>query len=160
MTLVGRVTHFECSGIVAIIAHASDTLVLISRRWVELGWQAGDTEGVLARYAPDFVNLGNPSGRPGTAAENVAGIRELYAAFPNFSTTIADLIVDEFAGAVAIRWSAIGTHRRTSCGAKSTGRQRTFAGIETLRVRDGLISERAGEWDGVSLLRQLGVSAR
>lgn len=134
-----------------------EALVLIARRWVELGWQEGDAEGVLALYAPDFVDLGNPRGRPGTAAENVAGIRELYAAFPDFSTTIAELIVDEIAGSVAIRWSATGTHRGTYFGAEPTGRQITFVGIETLRVHEGLIIERAGEWDGTSLLRQLGV---
>lgn len=134
-----------------------ESLVTIARRWVELGWQRGDAEGVLALYAPDFVDLGNPSGRPGTAAENVVGIRELYVAFPDFTTTIDDLIVDEIAGSVAIRWSATGTHRGTYFGAEPTGRQITFAGIETLRVRDGLIIERAGGWDGTSLLRQLGV---
>ena len=75
-----------------------DALARIARRWVELGWQRGDADGVLALYAPDFVDLGNPSGRPGTAAENVAGIRDLYAAFPDFDTTIADLIIDEAAG--------------------------------------------------------------
>ncbi len=132
-------------------------LALIARRWVELGWQKGHAEGVLVPYAPDFGDLGNPSGRLGTAAENVARIRELYAAFPDFTTTIADLIVDEFAGAVAICWSATGTHRGAFFGTEATGRQITFAGIETLRVRDGLIIERAGEWDTSNLLRQLGV---
>jgi hypothetical protein len=81
-----------------VSSDAREALILIARRWVELGWQRGDAEGVLALYAPDFVDLGNPSGR-----------------------------------------------------------QITFGGIETLRVRAGLIIERAGEWDGVSLLRQLGV---
>jgi len=50
-------------------------------------------------------------------------------------------------------------HRGLFFGAEPTGRQIMFAGIETLRVRDGLIIERAGEWDGISLLRQLGVIA-
>lgn len=134
-----------------------EELARIARRWVELGWQQGDAAGVLALYAPEFVDLGNPSGLPGTAAENVAGIRELYVAFPDFDTTIADLIIDEMAGAVAIRWSATGTQRGPFFGAAPTGRQITFAGIETLRVRGGLIIERAGEWDAASILKQLGV---
>ena len=141
----------------AVSSDAREALIRLACRWVELGWQRGDAEGVLALYAPDFVDLGNPSGRPGTAAENVAGIRELYAAFPDFTTTIGDLIVDEATGAVAIRWSATGIHRGAYFGAEPTGRQITFAGIETLRVRDGLIIERAGEWDSIGLLRQLGV---
>lgn len=134
-----------------------EELVAIARHWIELGWRQGDAAGVLALYAPDFVDLGNPSGRPGTATENVAGIRDLYAAFPDFTTTIDDLIIDEVAGAVAIRWSATGTQRGRFFGAASPGRRIAFAGIETLRVRDGLIVERAGEWDAISILRQLGV---
>ena len=157
-------SHIRCKSVrgVDLTANsaAREALILIARRWVALGWQRGDAEGVLARYAPDFVDLGHPSGRPGTAAENVAGLRELYAAFPDFTTTIADLIVDEVAGSGAVRWSATGTHRGMFFGAEPTGRQITFAGIETLRVRDGLIIERTGEWDGLSLLRQLGIAAR
>jgi steroid delta-isomerase-like uncharacterized protein len=132
-----------------------DELAWIARRWVELGWQRGDADGVLRLYAPDFVDLGNPSGRPGTAAENVAGIRALYAAFPDFNATIGELIIDEVAGAVAIRWSATGTHRGPFFGIAPTGRPIRFAGIETLRVRDGLIRERAGEWDALGILAQL-----
>lgn len=132
----------------------------IARRWIELGWQQGDADAVLTLYAPGFIDLGNPSGRPGTAEENVAGIRELYTAFPDFDTTIEDLIIDETVGSIAIRWSAIGTHRGPFLGAAPTGQRITFAGIETLRVRDGLIVERAGEWDAHSLLRQLGLIPR
>jgi len=131
-------------------------LIALAERWIVAGWQRGDAEATLRLYAPDFVDLGHPSGRPGTGAENVAGIRALYAAFPDFDTTITELIVDTESGAVAIRWTAIGTHRAPFFGVAATGRQIMFAGIETLRIRDGLIVARAGEWDAYGLLRQLG----
>jgi steroid delta-isomerase-like uncharacterized protein len=128
----------------------------IAKRWVEAGWQRCDTEAVRAMYAPTFVDLGNPSGRPGTTAENVENLAQLYAAFPDFFTTIEDLIIDAEAGKVAVRWSATGTHRGHFLGIPPTGRRITFRGIESLHVEDGLIVERSGEWDGVAILQQLG----
>ena len=119
-------------------------LIAIAERWVVAGWQRGDAEAVLQRYAPDFVDRGHPSGRPGTGAENIAGIRALYAAFPDFDTGIAELIVDTEGGAVAIRRTATGTHRGSFFGVAATGCRIAFAGIETLQIHDCLIVARAG----------------
>jgi len=133
-----------------------EALIAIAERWIIAGWQRGDAAATLRLYASDFVDRGHPSGRSGTGGENVAGIRALYAAFPDFDTAIEELIVDTERGAVAIRWTATGTHRGPFFGVAATGRRIAFAGIEMLRIRDGLIVERAGEWDAHSLLRQLG----
>ncbi len=56
-------------------------------------------------------------------------------------------------------WTAIGTHTGPYLGAAPTGRRIVFKGIEIVRVRDGLITERWGEWDGLDLLAQLGPAA-
>jgi predicted ester cyclase len=106
-------------------------------------------------YAPAFVDLSSPYGERGTREQNVQGIRALYAAFPDFHTEIDDLIVDVDAGKVAIRWSATGTHQGEFLGVDPTGRQIGFNGIETLRIVDGFIVERTGEWDGIEILRQI-----
>ena len=129
----------------------------IAHRWIVAGWQRGDAEAVLAMYAPDFVDLGNPSGQLGTREENVAGIRGLYDAFPDFHATIEELVIDEMAASVAIRWSAVGTHRGPFFGVAPTGKEISFRGIEILHIRDGGIVQRSGEWDAYGLLRQLGV---
>lgn len=136
---------------------AREVLVDVAHRWIEQGWQRGDADAVLAMYAPDFVDLSNPSGRPGTREENVAGIRDLYAAFPDFHTEIDELAIDEQAASVSVRWSATGTHRSAFFGVAPTGKRITFRGIEILHVRDGLIVQRSGEWDAYDLLKQLGV---
>jgi steroid delta-isomerase-like uncharacterized protein len=128
----------------------------IARRWVELGWQQGDVDATRALYAADFVDLSSPGRERGTRDDNAQGIRELYAAFPDFHTEIDDLIVDVEAGKVAVRWTAVGTHQGTFFGVAASGKRVTFRGIETLRVRDGLIVERAGEWDGLAILEQMG----
>lgn len=133
-----------------------EQLARIARRWVEAGWQRGDTGAVYALYAPDFVDLGAVEGRAASREGNIAGIAQLYAAFPDFFAIIDDLVLDADAGKVAVRWSATGTHRGEFLGIAPTGKRITFRGIETLRVEDGLIAERAGEWDGLAILEQLG----
>jgi steroid delta-isomerase-like uncharacterized protein len=134
-------------------------LEALTQRWIEEGWRKGDAEAVLALYAPDFVDFSNPyaapGGRPGTGAQNVAGIRALYEAFPDFYTEIDDLVIDVEAGKVAVRWTATGTHRGDFLGVAPSGRQVVFHGIETLRIADGMITERAGEWDGIAILNQI-----
>ena len=57
---------------------------------------------------------------------------------------------------MAVRWAARGTHRGPYLGAAPTGRTVSFKGIEIIRIEDGLIVERWGEWDGIDLLDQLG----
>ncbi|MGH2533581.1 MAG: ester cyclase [Thermomicrobiales bacterium] len=136
---------------------ARTELEAIARRWVEAGWRRGDATAVRAMYAEDFVDLSHPSGQPGNRDDNVAGIVELYQAFPDFMTVVNDLVIDETAGTVAVRWSATGTHRGPFMGVVPTGRPVRFTGIETLRVVNGLIVERAGEWNGLEILDQIGV---
>ncbi len=130
-------------------------LEAIAERWIDEGWRKGDADAVLKMYAPAFVDLSSPYGERGTREQNVQGIRALYAAFPDFHTEIDDLIVDVDAGKVAVRWSSTGTHQGDFFGYASTGRQIVFHGIESLRIVDGLIVERAGEWDGIEILRQI-----
>ncbi|MCP4571552.1 MAG: ester cyclase [bacterium] len=127
----------------------------LARRWLNEGWRAGDTAVIDELHAPDFVDH-DPGGRTADNAGFKAGIVRLYAAFPDFAARLEDLAVDEPAGLVTVRWTATGTHRGAYLGAEPSGRVVTFKGIEVLRVVDGCIVERWGEWDGIELLDQLG----
>ena len=82
-------------------------------------------------------------------------LTEFFAAFPDFHTDIEDLVVDESCGTVAVRWSARATQRGPYLGVPPTGQAVEFAGIEILRIAEGRIVERWGEWDGMGLLAQL-----
>jgi steroid delta-isomerase-like uncharacterized protein len=130
-------------------------LATLARRWLEQGWQSGDPAVVDALHAPDFVDH-DPGGRTPDNAGFKLGIAALYAAFPDLQARVEDLVVDEGRATVAVRWSASGTHTGPYLGAAPTGRRVAFKGIEILRVRDGRIAERWGEWDGIELLGQLG----
>jgi steroid delta-isomerase-like uncharacterized protein len=130
-------------------------LSAIARRWIEQGWQKGNAGIVDELHAADFVDR-DPAGRASDRAGFKAGIRELYAAFPDWYAVIEDLVVDAAAGKVAVRWSATGTHHGAFLGVPPTGRRIIFKGIEIIRVENERIVERWGEWDGIDLLRQLG----
>ncbi len=152
-------------------------LAELARRWVEEGWSAGGPGApppgaiVDILHHPDFID--HDSG--GRAPDNRgfrAGIVALLAAFPDLVAKACDVVVESTAGGaatcagasagggasgtVAVRWTAVGTHRGTYLGAGPTGRRITFKGIEVIRVQGGLVTERWGEWDGLALLGQLG----
>jgi steroid delta-isomerase-like uncharacterized protein len=129
----------------------------IAERWVVEGWQKGNVEGVLAMYSDDFVDLSHPSGQRATREDNARALADLYSAFPDFFVTIDFLIVDDETGRVAIRWTARGTHEGRFFGIEPTGNHVVFHGVETLKIENGLIVERTGDWDAIEILQQLGV---
>ena len=149
------------------------TLAAIARRWVEEGWRRGDGAIVDELHAPGFVDHDSGDRAPDNDGFR-EGIVRLYAAFPDFHAEVRDLVVEVAGtcagafpggatpggaspgGTVAVRWTAAGTHRAPYLGAAPTNRRTTFQGIEVIRIENGLITERWGEWDGIGLLGQLG----
>jgi len=127
----------------------------IARRWIEEGWRHGNAGVVDELHAPEFVDH-DSAGRPPDNEGFKLGIERLYAAFPDLKAEVTDLVVDVETGAVAVRWSAAGSHIGPYLGADPCGRTVRFKGIEIIRISGGLIVERWGEWDGIDLLEQLG----
>lgn len=128
-------------------------LEALARRWMTF-WQGADLADFNALHAPDFVDhaaAGRPSDREGFRD----GVAALYVAFPDFHARIEDLVVDETAAKIVVRWSATGRHAGPFMGVAATGRTLDFHGLELLHCRDGLIAARWGEWDAESLLDQL-----
>src|SRR4029450_9349697 len=82
-------------------------------------------------------------------------IVQLYAAFPDFYARIEDILIDAAQGKAAVRWTATGTHRGAFMGCDPTGRVIRFKCIEIIRIDNGRIAERWGEWNPVELLEQL-----
>lgn len=118
-------------------------------------WAERNLEAFDLLHAADFIDR-SPAGREGDAASYKQSIRELYEAFPDFYTTVKDMVVDVDKDKVAIRWQARGTHQGTFMGFAPTGRRITFCGIEIVRIdAQAMVVERWGEWDGLDLLAQL-----
>ena len=94
---------------------------------------------------------GTPPGREG----NKQGILILLGAFPDWHTTIDDLVAE--GDKIVTRMTQQGTHLGTLFGILPTGRHVTAAGIAMFRLENGQIVE---EWlltDQLRLLQQLGV---
>jgi len=117
-------------------------------------WRRHEIDAIDEIHAPDFVDR-SAAGRGTDNASYKHGIADFYSAFPDWSAVTEDLIVDVRSGTVALRWSATGTHSATYLGVAPTQRRIRFQGIEILRIEDGRIVERWGEWDGLGLLAQL-----
>jgi len=139
-----------------VVDAKTEELKKIARRWIEEGWVRGNVKIVDELHAPDFVDC-DPSGREPTNAGFKKAILEVYAAFPDFNCKVEDLVVEQQTGKVAVRWSAVGTHKGKYLNAPPTGKQIRFKGIEIITIQNGKITERWGEWNGIDLLGQLGV---
>jgi steroid delta-isomerase-like uncharacterized protein len=126
----------------------------VALRWLAL-WSPGGLGPFEGLHAESFVDH-SPGPRPPTRAGFKTGIEALVAAFPDFKWAAEDILVDASASKVAVRWTAEGTHIGAYLGYAATGRRVSFAGIEIIRVEEGRVTDRWGEWDADSLRGQLG----
>jgi steroid delta-isomerase-like uncharacterized protein len=133
---------------------AETEIYTIARRWIECGWQKGQSEVVDELHAPNFIDH-NPAGRGSDNQGFKEGIVQLYAAFPDFYARIQDILIDGVQSKATVRWTATGTHRGAFMGCDPTGRVIRFDCIEIIRIDNGRIAERWGEWNPVELLEQL-----
>ncbi len=125
-----------------------------TERWMNEVWEERNLSSLDELHAPNFQDH-SPAGRGSDLASYRAGIVELFTAFPDFSTLTEDILVDASAHKTAVRWSASGTHEGAFMGVAPTHKRVTFAGIEILRIEEGRIVERWGEWDALDILAQL-----
>jgi predicted ester cyclase len=109
----------------------------------------------FALFTPDAVHHnpfpGTPPGREG----NKQGILILLAGFPDWHTTIDDLVAE--GDKVVVRMTQQGTHQGALFGILPTGKRVTAEGVAIFRMRHGQIVE---EWlvtDQLRLLQELGV---
>jgi len=140
------------------ITQSIKEIKLVAEEWMERVWQRHDLDAIDELHASDFIDHSAADRETNNAAYRT-GIAELYVAFPDFYARTDDLVPDPTSGKIAIRWSATGTHSAAFFGIPATGKQIKFAGIEILRIENGRIAERWGEWDGISILKQLVTSS-
>jgi len=119
----------------------------LAREWISL-WCAPTNRDLFDRLQADDFEDGSPAGRETSKSAFAAGLDEFLSAFPDLQAKVEDLVVDEAAQEIAIRWSATGTNRRKFLGVGPTGKSMSFRGIEIIGLQDGRIRFRWGEWDG------------
>lgn len=118
----------------------------IARQWISLWCAPVDWELFDRLHAEAFEDCSS-AGRSTDKAGFAQGLAEFIEAFPDLQTRVEDLVVDEAASLVAVRWSALGTNRAAFLGIGPTRRLTSITGIEIIEIRDGQITRRWGEWD-------------
>jgi len=124
------------------------------RTFIEEGFSRGDIT-VFDKYAsPDFVEHQYGFNPPN--AEGVKNsINSLHHAFPDFSLTIEDLIMDD--DKVWGRMTGRGTHKKQFGPMPPTGKKFEITVIDIMRFKDGMLIEHWGVPDRLALIEQLGM---
>ncbi len=104
--------------------------------------------------SPDFIDH-DPAGRSSDREGFKEGIKRLYNSFPDFYATVEDIVWDEEKNRAAVRWSGSGTHSGEYFGYTPTNKLIHFKGIEIVEIKNNLITQRWGEWDGTDIIRQI-----
>jgi steroid delta-isomerase-like uncharacterized protein len=125
----------------------------LATRWMSL-WARADLRLADEIHGAGFVDR-SPAGRGSDLAAFKSGISNLYTAFPDFCAAIGRLVIDEATSTVAIRWTATGHHRASFMDRPATDARVHFAGIEIIRIEDGKVIERWGEWDSLAIAEQI-----
>lgn len=125
-------------------------------------WNAHDVDAILEMHSDDSVFENHTTGDINVGKQAIGdAIRGIFTVFPDleFETRRRyvrdDLVVQE--------WTARGTHlgkmTRSGMEVEPTGRSVEYRGMDVIPIEDGLVARKDVYSDGVTLLRQLGLTA-
>lgn len=123
----------------------------------EAAWDHGDVDALDAVLHREYQREGAGSQRTLGVEDLKRDIRDIRSAFPDLSTSIDTLIVDEAGTSAAIFWHSTGTFSEELQGVPATGRRVETRGSNLLTLREGLIINERVTWDQTSLLTDLGL---
>ncbi|MBN1187240.1 MAG: ester cyclase [Bacteroidales bacterium] len=121
---------------------------------IEEGFSKGDISVFDTYSSPDFVEH-----QYGFVPPNVIGVKKaiqiLHKAFPDFSLTIEDLVVND--DKVWGRMTGRGTHKNQFGPLPPTGKRFEITVVDIGRFKDGKLIEHWGVPDKLALMEQLGM---
>ncbi len=128
---------------------------IVSRIYEEV-FNTGTLDQVDTLIAAEYIDH-NPIGPGGESG--IEGfkqtVRGLRFAFPDLRFTIEEMLVND--DKVIARTTMQGTHKNSFLGLDPTEKQVTVTGFDIYRIADGVVTERWGTLDGVTLMQQLDV---
>jgi predicted ester cyclase len=128
----------------------------ITRRMYEEIHNKANLAAADALIAANFVDHNAPEpGIPGGPEGVKQTFSIFHAAFPDFSTTVEDMIAE--GDKVVARLTMRGAHKGELMGIAPTGKQVTIGVIDVVRITGGKIAERWGQEDMLGMMQQLGV---
>src|SRR5579864_2630516 len=126
------------------------------RRFKDAVWDRRNPDAADEFVDPDVEEHNSLLG-PGHGREGYKRAMHMaFSAFPDAELIQEDLIAE--GDKVVERWTMRGTHRGEFMGVPPTNKQVTVGGIDIYRYRDGKRVETWSQFDGLGLLRQLGVT--
>jgi steroid delta-isomerase-like uncharacterized protein len=126
----------------------------IARRFIDECWNKGD-KAAMRDVIADNCRYHDPA-FPGVdkLPEHIASCRN---AFPDLRFTIEDMIGER--NEVVVHWTVRGTHKAPFLGIQPTNRSCTVSGTSISRIEGGKLVEHWADWNVMTLMEQLGVSA-
>jgi steroid delta-isomerase-like uncharacterized protein len=126
----------------------------IARRFMEECWNKGDTDAMRDLIA-DNCRYHDPV-FPGVEnlPQHIASCR---SGFPDLRFTTEDIIGER--NEVVVHWTARGTHTGPFLGMQPTNRPCNVSGTSIYRMEGGKIVELWADWNVMTLMEQLGVTA-
>jgi steroid delta-isomerase-like uncharacterized protein len=130
----------------------------IVQRFVDECWNQGKMESIgelvasgCKLHAPVFPSLTS-------GADNLKRHIEMCrSGFPDVRSSIDDTIAE--GNEVVHHWTIRGTHKGQFLGLAPTNRTATISGTSIHRIQGGKIVEQWSDWNLMTLMEQLGVSA-
>lgn len=129
----------------------------VRRAW-HLIWNWRNLSTIDRVYAPGVRWLGPTNRMLNGRGDLKSFVLSMLAAFPDLAVTVDDVywMGNEADGhLVAVRWSAIGTHRGNGVYGRPTGRRVRIWGISQHFIRDGRITQEWTVFNEFALLQQL-----
>lgn len=126
----------------------------IAQRFIEECWNKGD-KAAMRDVIADNCRYHDPA-FPGV--DKLPGhIASCRTAFPDLRFTIEDMIGER--NEVVVHWTVRGTHKGPFLGMQPTNRPCTVSGTSISRIEGGKLVEHWADWNVMTLMEQLGVSA-
>ena len=155
-SLIGTSTAQEASlRMTGDRATVSRAYSVVSRIYEEV-FNQGKLDQIDTLIAAEYIDH-NPIGPGGESG--IEGfkqtVRALRFAFPDLRFTVEQMIVN--GDQVVTRTTMRGTHENSFMGIDPTGKQVTVSGFDIFRIADGVVAERWGTLDGLTLMQQMEV---
>ena len=136
-------------------ATVSRAYSVVSRIYEEV-LNKGELDQVDTLIAAEYIdhNPIGPGGKSGIEGFKQT-VRALRFAFPDLHFNVEQMIVN--GDQVVTRTTMQGTHKNSFMGVDPTDKQVTVSGFDIFRVADGVVAERWGTLDGLTLMQQIEV---
>ena len=125
-------------------------------------WNAHDVVAIVGMHTDDSVFENHTTGDVNVGKEAIGNaIRGIFTVFPDLEFETRRMYVRN--NLVVQEWTARGTHlgkmSRAGLEVEPTGRHVEYRGMDVIPIEDGLVARKDVYSDGVTLLRQLGLTS-